>query len=287
MEDAHNIIHSSNLGAIVGGAVGGLVAIAMIAIAILCVRRNRGPGMRTRGISELDPEPEPVFNSGSVQEGNSRLVLQAPTVSRPTVSNRFQVDHIPNLIPGPQVSDIHKFRYSHRLSEHAPRLGFALPADHTASISQNNKLAANTKPPVIRAPPPPNSPFARTAGTTFASQHHRLAVGEELPVTPTTPLTSSWSTSNASNNYTVPVRQISHEPIVSDTDTQNSVLATAQLTDEQLDIVTTLPSTGLNPTEIARIVDRMRAGSASGVMGGEVDGMGTGIAPPGYYAIDG
>jgi hypothetical protein len=244
MRNPHDIVCSTDLGAIIAGVVGGLVVLVMTATALLCARRKK----HKRETAGLDSGPRAVIlDSRSMAEGNSGMHTPLPNNHTP----------LTKIVPNP----------ANRLSDTRPVPNPVLMRDltstslditttvantsfhSTASPSQNNELADN-QPPIILALPPPSLPVEYSTGT--------------APVQP-------------ARDYVSPVGNMHG-------------LQTVDLTDEQIDSVAGLLSTNVPPTDIARIVVRMReqgGASREGLRSGEMSGgIDTDAAPPAYDVID-
>jgi len=124
----------------------------------------------------------------------------------------------------------------------------------------------------------------RLSPLTTSISRNEIVADKELPVV-SAPFPPSSSVAYSNN---ISLVQPTHEPTRAANASRNR--PNAQLTDEQIDFVSRLSSADVPATDIARLMQRMRAGGAGSGQGsgsGEMHGgMGAGAAPPSYDAME-
>jgi hypothetical protein len=216
----YDIAHSLNVGAIVGGAIGGLVVLGIIAIALVYARRQRSL-RRTRERAALDSKPKPfVVESAALDEGRSH---PDPPTSRSVTGTELPQDLMPR-------------------SPNVPIAPENISSDSHSSPWQS--VLSDRKQPIVLSPPQSGSSAAPAVGNTSTQP-----TGRELVAT----------VANAQG------------------------VSATELTDEQIDSVTRLLNTGAAATDVARVIERMKAMTEQGLASTGISyGMGTETAPPGY-----
>jgi|SRR5882762_1451748 len=222
----YDIAHSLNVGAIVGEAIGGLVVLGIIAIALVYARRQRSL-RRTRERAALDSEPKPfVVESAALDEGRSHPdppFSKLPSTSRSVTGTELSQDLMPR-------------------SPNVPIAPENISSDSHSSPWQS--VLSDRKQPIVLSPPQSGSSAAPAVGNTSTQ-----LTGRELVAT----------VANAQG------------------------VSATELTDEQIDSVTRLLNTGAAATDVARVIERMKAMTEQGLASTGISyGMGTETAPPGY-----
>lgn len=125
-------------------------------------------------------------------------------------------------------------------------------------------------------PFPPSSSVIDTSNATSALQNGKFASGREPPVIATVPVHASTGTTS--------VQPTVSEPMLAGV-TTHQVVSTALLTEEQVGFVAGLSGTGLAPTDLTRVIQRMRVAPVErgqGLRNDEMNGGDTNTAPPAY-----
>ena len=140
-------MHSVNLGAIVGGAVGGFVVLTMITTILLCVRRRKHKQQTTeRG---LEPKPL-VFDSTSLG-GESPILHPITMTSTPYILT-------PTMTPSPNIATSHDLTGS--------TIDMPINTHYSRSGAEVKQL-----PPVIRSPLQPGAAITTHQPTTSLAAH--------------------------------------------------------------------------------------------------------------------
>jgi hypothetical protein len=239
-----NATNSTDLGAIIGGVIGGLVVLIAIVTGLLWSRRNQ----HKRETVGLDPESKLVIHdSRSIGEGRSRPY--PPLHSAHATQTATTIPPNPPDLPSTQIieQNLISLHYLEPTNLELPVALANASSGLNASLSWDETVA-NKQPSAILAPLPPSP---------------------------------SVALSNEASSTREPIHSTASAP-------EN--VSNTQLTDEELDLLSRLSSDNVPARDIARLVQRMRAGRASGGQGmdsGDMsDGMTRDTAPPSYDVID-
>jgi len=262
-----NHSNHSKLGITVGAAVGAsaVILIAML-VAFICVRRKKPK----RTLEKTDLDPEPIFDSSYEDEGNSRPVLPSfgttATLSHTTISSPFQIDTISTPVSGPG------------LRQDLTYAGPDTPSSLANVTSDSNPSWSQRLPHVVLAPPPLHSSVAHANS---ASKNDRFSAADTHP--PTTLPASNLPAAHASSGAAP--AQLTQREWLAAANMQDTL--TTQLTDGEIDSVARLLRSGVPATEVARVMESLRADGAARAQGSRNSDDGLSTAPPCYDAIDG
>jgi hypothetical protein len=254
--NAYEIIYSTNLGAIIGGVVGGLVVLGVIMKLLFSQRRRR-----KRETEELYQEPKPVILDSSLME---------ETVPYPSLPlSNTHTAQLPTTIPD----------HHNHLSE--------LPWEIHPLYSQDNiqtEPIESKQTPTTLDPSLHSVAVASSSATTAVQPTHEPIASKQ---TFTTLAPSPRSVGVAPSIATTSV-QPTHEPMASAANAQENP-SNYELTDQQADLVNGLWKANVSARDIARVIARMRAGESVGDNGSQVDEMNgeihPNIAPPSYDGV--
>jgi hypothetical protein len=234
----------------------------------LCIRRRQ----HEVDTDDLDPDPKPVmFHSNPVGEASSRPYPVLPS-AQPTT-------YVPNTSDVLSTSTVAQ---DHTSLDYLQPTILEIPVSqaNTSSASYLSSFGKETAPnkqslaisPAMR----PSSPVALSTGTSASP------TGETMQSAPKAP----EHMSNLVTDATGTSAQLTRQPsLVVGVNT-----SIAQLTDEQIGLLSRLSSANVPAADIARLMERMTSGRASNAQGLDSDNASDGVnldaAPPSYDVLD-